>query len=193
MRPSRLFVALSVALVLALGCKKGSKKGGRLASEKLRPHVAALAKVDPASISISMDEEIARNLWFARAQIPNGPEYRCFVDPQEVLCDRGEGRIFRELVAHRRLGDNRASIDDPAWVAMVRHAYGLKFIFPEPGFPIASGIDPKRDLRVPLVERPDDGGVIMSVWGVDARGQTVRIDVKVVGEGDANVTIKPLP
>lgn len=187
----RRLATAALCLLLLAGCKKGMSKGARLASEKLRPHVAALAKVDPASLQLSMDEELVRNLWFARARVPNGAEYRCFVDPVEVLCDQGEGKIFVELVAHRRLGDNRASVDDPAFVAMLRHAYGLVHLWPDPEFPIMPGVD-KKDLKIPNVERPVDGGLLMSVWGIDAQGQTKRIDVRVEGEGTAKVTITPL-
>jgi len=184
-------VALAFSLLLLGGCK-GMSKGARLASEKLRPHVAAMAKVDPASLQVSMDHELVRNLWFARARVPNGPEYRCFVDPVEVLCDQGEGKIFVELVAHRRLGDNRASVDDPAFVAMLKDAYALVNVWPDPQFPIMPGID-KNDLKIPNVERPHEGGLLISVWGIDAQGQTKRIDVRIEGEGTAKVTVKNLP
>lgn len=189
MRP---LAVVALSLLLLVSCKKGMSKGARLASEKLRPHVAAIAKVDPASLQVSMDEELVRNLWFARARVPDGPEYRCFVDPVEVLCDQGEGKIFPELVAHRRLGDNRASVDDPAFVAMVKDAYGLVHVWPDPEFPLMPGVD-KKDLKIPRVERPENGGLLMSVYGIDAQGQTKHIDVRIEGEGTAKVDVKNLP
>ena len=181
----------SLSLLLLVGCK-GISKGARLASEKLRPHVAALAKVDPASIQITMDEELVRNLWFGRARLANGTEYRCFVDPVEVLCDRGEGQIFLDLVAHRRLGDNRGSIDDPAFVAMLRTAYALQHVWPDAQFPLMPGVE-RKDLKIPNVERPNEGGVLITIYGIDGQGQTKRIAVRIEGEGTAKVEIKNLP
>jgi hypothetical protein len=180
------------ALLLLPGCKKGMSKGARLASEKLRPHVAALAKVEPSSLQLSMDEELVRNLWFARARLPSGVEYRCFVDPVEVLCDQGEGTIFVDLVAHRRLGDNRGSIDDPAFIAMLKNAYALQHVWPDPQFPIMPGID-KKALKIPNVERPHAGGVFITLYGVDGQGRTKRLAVAIEGEGTAKVAITNLP
>lgn len=188
----RAWVFALGALVLLTGCKKGISKGARLSSEKLRPFVAALAKVDPGSLQVTMDHELVRNLWFGRARLPDGTEYRCYVDPVEVLCDQGEGKIFVDLVAHRRLGDNRGSIDDPAFVAMIKDAWALQQIWPDAEFPLMPGVD-KKDLKIPRIERPDQGGVFITLDGIDAQGQTKRFDVRIEGEGTAKVVIKKLP
>lgn len=188
----RVTAAVCILLLVLPACKKGSKKGARLASERLAPHIAKLDGVEASSVVVTMDEEVFRNLWFARASAPGKQEWRCFVDVQELFCDHGEGKIFSELVAYRRLGDNRASVDDPAWIQMLRHAYGLKQIYPERDFPYLPGVNPNM-VRIPRVERPNDGGVFITVVAIDRTDKTVKLEVDVTGEGTTKVTRTSIP
>ncbi len=188
----RVTAVVCVLLLLLPACKKGSKKGARLATERLQPHIAKLDGVDPSSVVVTMDEEVFRNLWFARATAPGKQEWRCFVDVAEIFCDHGDGKIFPQLVAYRRLGDNRASVDDPAWIQLVRNAYALKQIYPEKDFPYLPGIQPNM-VRVPRVERPNDGGVFMTLFAIGPNDKTVKFEIDVTGEGTAKVTQTPLP
>ncbi len=180
------FAVCALALALA-ACKKGSAKGARLATERLRPHVAKLDGVDPSAVAVTMDEEVFRNVWFARASAKG--EWRCFVDVLEIFCDHGEGKIFPALVAHRRLGDNRGSIDDPVWVSMIRYAYGLKSVYPDKDF---ATLTDKSKLAFPKIERPRDGGVTITFFAIDPSDKTVRVEADVRGEGSAAVRLLPL-
>jgi hypothetical protein len=188
----RVTAAICITLLLLPACRKGSKKAARLATERLQPHIAQLDGVDAKTVAVTMDEEVFRNLWFARASAPGKAEWRCYVDVAEILCDHGEGTIFRDLVAHRRLGDNRASVDDPAWIQLVRHAYGLKQIYPERDFPYLPGVQPNM-VRVPRVERPNDGGVFITLFAIDKTDKTTKVEIEVRGEGDAKVVMTPIP
>ncbi len=189
----RLTAAVCVVLLVLPACKpKGSKKGARLTTERLRPFIGKLDGVDPAQVAVEMDEEVFRNLWFARALSPGKDEWRCFVDVQETFCDHGEGKIFPELIAYRRLGDNRASVDDPAWVQLVRYGYALKTIFPDKDFPYMPGVKPNM-VHVPRVERPNDGGVFITLFGIDRTDRTVKLEIDVTGEGSTNLRTTPLP
>lgn len=184
----RTTVAVFCALLLFVtACKKGSAKGARLASERLQPHIAQLDGVAPGSVVVTMDEEVFRNMWFARAH--GKTDWRCFVDVFAIFCDHGEGKIFGELVAHRRLGDNRASVDDPAWVQMIRHAYRLKSIYPDKDFPFT--VD-KSKLQMPRVERPPSGGVQITLYALDANDHVIRLEADVVGEGTVTVRTSPV-
>lgn len=189
----RVTAAVCLTLLLLPACKpKGSAKGARLASERLRPHVAKLDGADASQVAVSMDEEVFRNVWFGRALSPGKDEWRCFVDVQEIFCDHGDGKIFPQLVAYRRLGDNRASIDDPAWVQLVRHAYGFKQVYPDKDFPYMPGVQPKM-VHVPRVERPNDGGVFITLFAIDRSDKTLKLEIDVTGEGTTKVTTTPLP
>jgi hypothetical protein len=189
----RATAVVCAMLLLLSACKpKGSKKGARLASERLQPLVAKFDGVDPTSVTVAMDEEVFRNLWAARASAPGKDEWRCFVDVADIFCDHGEGKIFPQLVAYRRLGDNRASVDDPAWIQLVRHAYALKQIYPEKDFPYLPGINPNM-VRVPRVERPNDGGVFITLFAIGPNDKTVKFEIDVTGEGTAKVTQTQLP
>ena len=181
----RLTVALLLLFVAA--CQKGVSKGARLASERLQPHVAQLDGVPAAQVTVTIGEEIFRNMWFARAK--GKTEWSCFVDVFGIFCDHGEGKIFADLVAHRRLGDNRASVDDPAWIQLVRNAYGLKSVYPDKDFPLT--VD-KSKLQYPRVERPKDGGVQITIYALDANDKTLRLEADVVGEGTVTVRRTPL-
>lgn len=175
----KLPIAVSCGLLLLVAsCKKGTSKGARLATERLVPHVAQLDGVAPATVTVTIDEEVFRNVWFARAHAKS--DWRCFVDVFAIFCERGEGTIFGELVAHRRLGDNRASVDDPAWVQLVRHAFGLKSIYPDKDFPLT--VD-KSKLHNPHVERPPAGGVQITLFALDKDDALIRFEADVVGEG----------
>jgi hypothetical protein len=183
----RTTVTVFCALLLFVtACKKGTSKGARLAKERLQPHIAELDGVAPASVEISMDEEVFRNVWFARAHAKT--DWRCFVDVFAIFCDRGEGKIFSDLVAHRRLGDNRASVDDPAWVQMLRLAHGFKSVYPDKDFPLT--VD-KSKLQMPRVERPPAGGVQITIYALDKDDHVLRVEADVVGEG--TVTVRKLP
>lgn len=177
-----------LVLLLLAACQKGTSKGARLATERLQPHIAQLDGVPAAQVTVTMGEEIFRNMWFARAK--GKTEWSCFVDVFAIFCDHGEGKIFADLVAHRRLGDNRASIDDPAWIELVRSAYGLKSVFPDKSFPL----DVNKDkLRYPRVERPKEGGVQITIYALDKDDKTLRLEVDVEGEGTVIVRRAPLP
>jgi len=188
----RVTAAVCVMLLLLLACRKGSKKGARLATERLQPHIAKLDGVDAQTVSATMDEEVFRNVWFARATAAGKEEWRCFVDVSDIFCDHGDGKIFPQLVAHRRLGDNRASVDDPAWIQLVRHAYALKQIYPAKDFPYLPGIQPNM-VRIPRIERPNDGGVLITLFAIDRNDKTVNVEIDVAGEGTAKVKLTPLP
>jgi len=191
-RMQRMTAAICIALLLLPACRKGSKRGARLATERLQPHIAKLDGVAANSVAVSMDEEVFRNVWFARASAPGKPEWRCFVDVSEILCDHGEGTIFKDLVAHRRLGDNRASVDDPAWIQLVRHAFGFKQIFPDKDFPYMPGVKPDM-VRVPHVERPNDGGVFITLFAIDKTDRTTKVEIDVTGEGTTKAQLTPIP
>ena len=75
---------------------------------------------------------------------------------------------------------------------MLKDAYALQHVWPDPQFPIMPGID-KKDLKIPNVERPHEGGVFITIFGIDGQGQTKKIAVAIEGEGTAKVTIKNLP
>lgn len=182
----RTIAVLSALLLFVVACKKGSAKGARLASERLAPYVAQLDSVPASSVVITMDEEVFRNVWFARAH--GKSDWRCFVDVFGIFCDHGEGQIFTELVRHRRLGDNRGSVDDPAFVQMLRHAFALKSVYPDKDFPLT--VD-KSKLRMPRVERPAAGGVQITIYALDANDHVIRLEADVVGEGD--VTVRRIP
>lgn len=177
---------LCALLLLVSACKKGSKKGARLATERLQPHIAKLDGVEPAAVTVTMDEEVFRNVWFARAH--GKTDWRCFVDVFEIFCDHGDGKIFPALVAHRRLGDNRGSVDDPAWIQLVRHAYALKAIYPDKDF--ALPVD-KSKVAMPRIERPRDGGVQITLYAADQSDKLLRVEADVTGEGTAVVRLLP--
>lgn len=185
----RTTVAICALAIALTACKKGVSKSARLATERLQPHIAQLDGVPAASVRVTMDEEVFRNVWFGRASAKT--EWRCFVDVFAILCDHGEGKIFSELVAHRRLGDNRASVDDPAWVQMLRHAYGFKYIYGDKEFPLLPGLD-KSKLQLPRIERPKDGGVLITIYAVDGSDRALRVEADVTGEGTAVVRLLPI-
>jgi hypothetical protein len=176
-----------ILVVALLGCQKGVSKGARLTTERLQPHIAKLDNVAPAAVKVAPPQEVFRNVWFARATAKT--EWRCFIDIQEIFCDHGDGKIFPALVAHRRLGDNRGSIDDPQWLELIRLAYGLKYIYPDKDF--ATTVD-KSKLAYPRVERPKEGGVMITLYAVDEADKTLRIEADVTGEGSAVVRHLPL-
>lgn len=186
MRAARQLLVLLLMLLPA--CQKGVSKGARLASERLTPHVAQLDGVPAAQVTVTIGEEIFRNMWFAKAKAKT--EWSCFVDVFAIFCDHGEGKIFADLVAHRRLGDNRASVDDPAWIQLVRNAYGLKSVYPDKDFPLDTNKD---KLKHPRVERPTEGGVQITIFALDKNDKTLRLEVDVEGEGTVIVRRAPLP
>jgi hypothetical protein len=172
--------------VLLIACQKGVSKGARLTTERLQPHVAKLEGIAPSAVNVTATQEVFRNVWFARVTAKS--DWRCFVDIQEIFCDHGDGKIFPALVSHRRLGDNRGSIDDAQWIEMVRLAYGLKYVYPDKDF--VSSID-KSKLAYPRVERPKEGGVLITLYAQDEADKILRIEADVTGEGSAVVRLLP--
>lgn len=182
--------ALFGCLLALSACKRGSARGARLVGERVAPAVAAIANVDRAQVKFKVEDEPSSELWFVTADTP-GAKWRCFFDRDAEWCDPvaspASGSIFAKLVAHRRLGDNRASIDDPTWILLLRESHGWLNVYPDKDFMVPSD-DVRAKLRIPRVERPKDGGVEIDVCAIDTPGTIASFHVSIQGEGDVKVT-----
>ncbi len=199
---SLIALVAAAAFACSAGCKRGSKRAERLVSERVPSTIAKLESaaqgkpVAEADVEFTAHEAILAHIWFFTATVKGSPDarpWRCFFDARNVgveWCDKGEGKIFPQVVAHLRLGGNRGAIDDPAWVAFVRSAYDLRFVWPDKGFPYASQ-EERAKLRTPQVERPKDGGVTILLDAVDGDAVTTRFEAQV--SVDDEVVVRRLP
>lgn len=199
---SMLTLVAAVACAANVGCKRGSKRAARLIGERVPDAIAKLESaaqgkpVSPADVTFEPKEEIISHVWFFTAEVKDSPDprpWRCFFDARAAgleWCDKGEGRIFAKIVSHLRLGGNRGAVDDPAWVAFVRDAYDLRYVWPDKGFPYTSQAE-RAKLRTPFVDRPKEGGVTIVVDAVDANATTTRLEWRVSVDDD--VVVRRLP
>jgi hypothetical protein len=179
----------AIALLLLASCK-GQSKGARLVGERVPAAVARIAKVEPAQVKFKVIDEPARGLWFVSAETPKDQRWVCFFDRDAEWCDHGEGTIFSSLVAYRRLGDNRGSVDDPTFILLLREAYQFASIYGDKDFLVPSE-EWKKKLRIPRVERPNEGGLEITLDAIDQSGVTAHWQFSIRGEGE--VTAKRTP
>ncbi|MGZ3473698.1 MAG: hypothetical protein ACXWUG_04760 [Polyangiales bacterium] len=192
MRVSPRVVAILAASLILSSCKvRGSAKGARLVGERVPAALATIAKVDPAQVKFKVLDEPARGIWFVSAETPKDQHWVCFFDRDTQWCDHGEGTIFASLVAYRRLGDNRGSVDDPTWILLLREAYQWASVYPDKDFLVPND-EWKKKLHIPHVERPKDGGVEIDVDVIETSGVTATYHFSVHGEGEVSVKRAPI-
>jgi hypothetical protein len=182
--------------LLALGalaaCKGGGQsKGARLVGQRVPAAVARIANVDPAQVKFKVVDEPMRDFFFVTAETPKDQHWVCFFDRDVEWCDHGEGTIFSSLVAYRRLGDNRGSIDDPTFILLLREAYQWASVYPDKDF-LVPNQEWKQKLRIMHVERPKEGGVLIDVDVIELSGVTMRYHFSIQGEGTVTTKREPI-
>lgn len=185
--------ALLCLLALAGGC--GRARGRQAARElpgKVKPVVAKLAGVPESQIDVELGHEVLTYVYTAKADAKNGPPFRCFVDVTVAFCAR-DTSILGQLVAHRRLGDNRGSLTDTQWVDLVVTAAGLEQTFGQKHFELPPGTTDaqKAKLDIPKVDRRDEGSLYVDVYGTDGAARLVRVRAGIHGDS-AQVAVEPV-
>lgn len=188
-----LLAGLSLGSFFGLGCQPRGLQAKRELPGKVKPVVAKLAGVPESQVEVELGHEVLTYVWTAKADAKNGPPYRCFVDVKVAFCSRDAG-ILGQLVAHRRLGDNRGSLTDGQWVDLVKSAVGLQQVFGDKHFEMPPGTSDaqKGKLEIPRVDRPnDEGAVYVDIYGTDEKAALVR--VRAGSHGDtAQVAVEPV-